>query len=87
MKENLHGERIEADIEGILMFILVIHIVIFFGGGGRQSVLKRPESMQNTLETTTSGYLASEVLRRRATRWQCGPSSQGGVLSRGAVRD
>lgn len=33
MKGNLHGERIEADIEGILMFILVIHIVIFRGGG------------------------------------------------------
>lgn len=62
-----------------------------FSGRGKASVLQRPESIQclgqNTLERTTSGYLASEVLRRSATRWQCGPSSQGRIRSRGAVRD
>lgn len=83
----VRGEK--PHIEGILMCILVIHILIFLGGG-RQ---KCPAATgihtvpgQNTLERTTSGYLASEVLRRRATRWQCGSSSQGWVRSRGAVK-
>lgn len=79
----------KPDIEGILMCILVIHIVIFLGGGrqkcpaatGIHTVAGAEYTRKNDL-----WILASEVLTS-TTRWQCGPSNQGGVRPRGAVMD